>query len=687
MTARKRRAARGSAAVAAPPQPPPASPLGRRGTLVVALLAAVHVAVFFTVCVIKYRYYLYRDFDLAIFTQAVAQLPRGSLYSSIRGMDWPGDHSSLVLLAIAPLYALVRHPLTLVFAQSVAVALGAFPLAALARREGLRETTAIVVAALYLLHPAVGYGELYEFHPELLAMGALIATLYFLQTARLGPTLAWAAAAASCKEDVALVVLALAGYALIVRRERRLAFAWPLAAIAGASLALSFGVLKPMFNQGESAYGRMYEAWGSTPAAMLGSMLSRPIDVVSAFFFTPGDPGDSLVKQLDHVHLLLPVMGLSLLSPLTLLTALPIGIEHFLSSRYQQHTIVFQYAALLVPSVAVAAVIGLRRLAGWGVRAPALPAGREHALTGAALACSIASNLMFGPLLGHGVLMRVSAPEAIRPSGYDRALAPWRDRLVRMVPRQGGVVAGFEMLPRFADRAEVHSLHHVLLGRYTFSTRPFVAPTGVTAVIADLSDENLTPYVQPGSGERFASLLETNGLAPGAQSGDLVLFASATGPHVKLVEPDSAAATATAEVDLDGVLVYLGARPLHQEARPGERVAFETHWRRTGPIDRTYLMNLALLDAGGVARAGRARVLGYGAWTPDLWPMEEPLHERAEILLPADLSPGTYTLAFDVGWRAGSRRGRAESGLVEGARDPRMALGTIVVGVSGPAAR
>src|SRR6185295_10237359 len=96
-------------------------------TLWLAALIAAYVAVYFTVCVIKYRYYLYQDFDLAIFVQAASRLLHGSLYSSIRGMDWIGDHSSLHLFWLAPLYALAPHPLTLLLVQTLALALGAVP--------------------------------------------------------------------------------------------------------------------------------------------------------------------------------------------------------------------------------------------------------------------------------------------------------------------------------------------------------------------------------------------------------------------------------------------------------------------------------------------------------------------------------------------------------------------------------
>src|SRR5437867_8641380 len=136
------------------PRPSPAA----AATLV---LAAAYTLVYAGVCVTKYRYYLYDDFDFAIFGQAMEQLLRGSLYSSIRGMVWLGDHTSLILFPLLPVYAVARHPVTLLVVQSLALGLGAWPVFAIARRQLGRDAAALGFAALYLLHPAVGYTNLF----------------------------------------------------------------------------------------------------------------------------------------------------------------------------------------------------------------------------------------------------------------------------------------------------------------------------------------------------------------------------------------------------------------------------------------------------------------------------------------------------------------------------------------------
>src|SRR5207253_281314 len=84
------------------------------------------------------------------------------------GMNWLGDHSSLILIPLAPLYALLRDARMLLILQSCALAAGAWPVYRLARRELAREWAAACCAALYLLFPALQYSNLFEFHPETL---------------------------------------------------------------------------------------------------------------------------------------------------------------------------------------------------------------------------------------------------------------------------------------------------------------------------------------------------------------------------------------------------------------------------------------------------------------------------------------------------------------------------------------
>src|SRR2546427_12161223 len=92
-------------------------------------------------------------------------------------------------------------------------------------------------------------------------------------------------------------------------------------------------------------------------------MVLHPAAVLVPLTSTPGSPYESALKAEYWIHLLLPVALLPLLSPLTMLVAMPIVAEHLLSFRTEQHTIVNQYTALVTPFVIASTVLGLARLA------------------------------------------------------------------------------------------------------------------------------------------------------------------------------------------------------------------------------------------------------------------------------------------------------------------------------------
>src|SRR5262249_50862930 len=148
----------------------------------------------------------------------------------------------------------------------------------------------------------------------------------------------------------------------------------------------------------------------------------------------------------------------------TLFPAVPILLEHLWSERRHQHTIVFHYATLIVPFVIAASVQGLARVAARLGVGNGKNVSRGVALGLAVVAVAIATNVMFGPVGGRQILQRAPRNESIWPPEYDRTLTPFREQMLKRVPRDGGVVAGFEFLPRLARRAEVHSIHHVLSG-------------------------------------------------------------------------------------------------------------------------------------------------------------------------------------------------------------------------------
>jgi uncharacterized membrane protein len=155
-----------------------------------------------------------------------------------------------VLFLIAPIYAVFRNPMTLLVIQPAAQALGAVPVFALARRELGHSGLALACAAVYLLQPALGYSNMFEFHPELLATAPLLAAFYFLRCGRVAPDDAVVRLALLCREDVALVVFMMALYALTQPGPRRPRMFLGLLNLSAISVFVTWGLLRPIAQPG-----------------------------------------------------------------------------------------------------------------------------------------------------------------------------------------------------------------------------------------------------------------------------------------------------------------------------------------------------------------------------------------------------------------------------------------------------
>jgi uncharacterized membrane protein len=404
--------------------------------VVLAAGVAGYAATFSLLLIAEFRTFGATAFDLGIFDQGTWLLSRGlAPFVTLRGLNLFGDHTSFVLLLVAPVYRLFEEPATLFVLASAAMALGAAPLYLLGRAWLGGHWLPLVAPVAFLLYPPLEYVSLARFHPESFAVPGLLWALYFgLRGNGLGFGLA-AGLAAICKEDVALTLVGVGLY-LAWRGERRLG----LLGAAGALvwLVVCLGVLLPAFNPAGFAYLTLYAGGpgGGGPLATL-ARAAEPY-------------------RLEYLLLLLvPLGGLPLLSPAGLLALPQVAINLF-SARSNTATIFYHYAAVVAPLLAFATLEALRR-SGPRWRGP---------LALYALLCAIGSHLLFSPSpLSLGYLRGVnlirepwsdvaSLPSRYRPEPRDglsrRALA--------LIPANASVAATSVYAVQLAHRREVYQL-------------------------------------------------------------------------------------------------------------------------------------------------------------------------------------------------------------------------------------
>lgn len=310
-------------------------PLWRAG-LVFVLLTTLYSVVSFQ----QYRRMDSYVFDLGFFESVVRDYAQGHLVPELRLTDSTNAalHFSPILAVLAPLVLLVSSPLTVLFAQAVAVASGVVPLMRAAGTGALPW----VVAVSYGLAP--GFGALigFDFHEVALGVPLISLSMAAMLRSNHRAAVLWALPLILVKEDLGLMIAAL-GLVVFLRGSRR----W-------GGFAMVFG-----------AVSFLVIVWWVLPVvnADAGGFAEK---------YAPSGPSDALRILAEGVHskvrtvlfLLVPTGLLALRSPLLLLVAVPTFAWRFLSERQTYWDPWYQYDAILVPIAVAAMIEGARLLHG-----------------------------------------------------------------------------------------------------------------------------------------------------------------------------------------------------------------------------------------------------------------------------------------------------------------------------------
>jgi len=149
------------------------------------------------------------SFDLGLFDQWVWLVSRGMAPVSSQSADLHllTDHGAWLVYGLAPLYALLPSLQWLLALQAFSLAFTAVPLWLLARDAGLPQGLRWTVCGLWWLQPVVFNTNLFDFHPEVLAMPLLVALVIAGRRQWIG---AWAGLILlilGCRDGLALVIL------------------------------------------------------------------------------------------------------------------------------------------------------------------------------------------------------------------------------------------------------------------------------------------------------------------------------------------------------------------------------------------------------------------------------------------------------------------------------------------------
>jgi uncharacterized membrane protein len=296
-------------------------------------------------------------FDLGIYDQVVYLMSQGQPpISSFLGFHHMGNHAAWAVYPLSLLYKIYPDVHWLLAVQAFALAMSALPTWYLARQAGLTMPQAVAVTAVYLLYPLVFNVNLFEFHPEVMALPVFLGAVLAARKSRIGWFCLSIIFILGCKAVLSLTVAAM-GIWLLVFEKRRLCGMFAL--IAGSSwFLIASQVIIPFFSSREAAAVGRYSYLGNSVLEIATNLVLKPGLIL----------GRALsLDTLEYLGVLvLPVIwGLSPQHLSPLVSAIPTLVLNILSDKHAQRDLIHQYSVPVLPFLLLAVISNLAAGGGW----------------------------------------------------------------------------------------------------------------------------------------------------------------------------------------------------------------------------------------------------------------------------------------------------------------------------------
>ena len=434
--------------------PPSTPPVGELDEHPKAWLAAVVIAATIYTGYISYHHVLHHyalgslAYDLGIMENVFWNSIHGDLFGSSieRGQNHLGVHTSFIFLPLLPIYALAPFTETLLILQSLFVGAAAIPLYLLAVQSGLRCWVGFSLALIYLVHPAIGSANFYDFH-ELAFLPIFFFGIFLFRQSR-RPVLFWLCVLGllSVKEDMS-ILLALIGVYLVLDRDALKGF--KLSFLGVAAFVFCQKIVIPIFAGGDHSFAWYYTEMipgGEGPLGLIKTMVTNPLYSIRY----PFDPQ----KLLYILQLFAPLAFLPLFPRKGMILLLYGFVVSLFSNRPALYEMGFQYAFLMLAPALVVTVMALRSLSDlW----------QKRFLT--MMLCFTTWNVFH-----HGWIY----PRHNVKGGFGRVDFKFdeveKERLdllhemIALIPEQASVTANEELVPHLARRKYIETLRYAMSG-------------------------------------------------------------------------------------------------------------------------------------------------------------------------------------------------------------------------------
>ncbi|MBI5030792.1 MAG: DUF2079 domain-containing protein [Chloroflexi bacterium] len=338
--------------------------------LCVIVLMILYSAYFSVLSIQRHNTFRTHKADMGQMDQALWNTLHGNILQDTRpdGHNAPRltDHVEPIFLVIPFVFLIYDHINALFILQSIAIALGALPLFWIAQRRLKSDWAAVAFAAMYLLLPALEAANLAEFHAITFAPAPLLLAYNYGQERSWKRFALFAVIALAVKEEVALLVFAMAIYFAFTTADRRPPSAnnrfsfhvsrftfyvskapFLIALISVIWFLIALYVIVPRFAPGG---GSVYVGRYTCASQAIRNPLTAIPNLIGCIV---------IPEKIGYVIGLLASAGfIAVFDPIALLVGSPSLILNILSSYDAQYSGTYHYSAPVAPYFVLAAIGG-----------------------------------------------------------------------------------------------------------------------------------------------------------------------------------------------------------------------------------------------------------------------------------------------------------------------------------------
>jgi uncharacterized membrane protein len=300
------------------------------------------------------------NFDLAIFDNVLYLISQGKPpISEVLGFHILGDHAAFIFYPLALFYKISANIYWLFAIQAIVLAIGAIPLKYLAIHAGLKTSKANTIALTYLLYPLLFNVNLADFHPEVIALPAILWAILAARIDRMWQFCLAIAIILSCKAVLALTVIAMGVWLFVFEKKRNYG---AIAIVSGMVwFIIAIKIIIPNFGEETANLTRhlyRYGDLGNSYADILHNLIFKPQILLGNIF--------NLANLTYLLWLFLPlVWGIAPKYLTPLIATIPALAMNLLATSPTQKSLTHQYSLPILPFIFLVAIATLASGRGW----------------------------------------------------------------------------------------------------------------------------------------------------------------------------------------------------------------------------------------------------------------------------------------------------------------------------------